>query len=120
MRCAPAESVPRKAYPRTPDGRYFVAKRRLWRCTNPGLPEDQRRTLVRDLMKARRAVRFAQDETAEREARAAVHAAKVELGERGPVWWNDGAPDVNEKHPKNTTYADWWASLGEAEREAGS
>ena len=110
----------RKEYPRTPDGRYFVAKSRLWRCTNPNLPEERRRELVRDLMKARRAVRFAKDEEEERAARGAVHEAKVALGERGPVWWNDGAADVNERHPKNTDYADWWAGLTEAERKAGS
>ena len=35
----------------------------------------------------------------------AVDAAKVALGERGPVWWTDGAPDLNRHLVKNTLYA---------------
>ena len=98
-------------YPRTPDGRYFVAKGVLWRCTDPSLDEDTRQRLVRALMDARRAVKHAKDEDQLKAARAAVHEAKVALGERGPVWWEDGAPDYNRRAPKNTPYADWWASL---------
>ena len=109
-----------KNYPRTPDGRYFVSKSRLWRCTDPGLEDGERRKWVKALMKARLAVRDADGEEAEREARARVHEAKVALGERGPVWWDDGAPDENRCHPKNTSYAEWWASLAESERAAGS
>ena len=78
---------------RTPDGRYVVIDGRRWRATNPNLPEDIRRTLVADLMKARRDVGAAKrkgDETAEKEARERVHAAKVGLGERGPKWWEEG------------------------------
>ena len=59
-------------------------------------------------MNARRAVRDAlkaEDREAERAARAQVHAAKVALGERGPVWWEDGAPDYNRHLVKNTPYA---------------
>ena len=108
-------------YPVTPDGRYFVASHVLWRRTNPSLPEDERQRLVRALMDARRAVRDAKaDETMTRAARARVHDAKVALGERGPVWWDDGAPDYNRRAPKNTPYADWWAGLPEAERERGA
>lgn len=44
-------------------------------------------------------------------ARADVDAAKRALGERGPVWWTDGAPDYNRHLAKNTPYADWAASL---------
>ena len=112
----------RKDYPHTPDGRYFVSKSRLWRCTDPDLPEPERRALVKALMQARLAVRDAlraEDEDAERAARAKVHEAKVALGERGPVWWSDDAPDENRRHPKNTSYADWWAGLSGAERAAG-
>lgn len=107
--------------PSTPDGRYFVHGGRLWRCSNPTLPDDERERLVRELMDARRAVGAAtraEDNDAEREARARVHAAKVALGERGPTWW-DGE-DVNQKAPKNTPYADWWAGLSDEERAAGS
>ena len=42
-------------YPTTPDGRYFVVRGRLWRCSNPGLPAELRATLVADLMGARSA-----------------------------------------------------------------
>lgn len=98
-------------YPVTPDGRYFVVKDRLWRCTNPALPEDERVALVKDLMAARLAVKHAISETEMKVARAKVHEAKVKLGERGPVWWDDGSKDVNRYHPKNTEYADWWRGL---------
>ena len=106
-------------HPETPDGRYFVAKGRLWRRTDPRLPEEERRAAVRDLMRARRAVRHAGTEEARREARAAVDAAKRRLGERGPVWWDDDAPDLTRHAPWNTAYAEWWDALPRAEREAG-
>ncbi|MCW6512713.1 hypothetical protein [Lichenifustis flavocetrariae] len=98
-------------YPVTPDGRYFVVRGRLWRCTNPSLPEDVRVLLTAELMRARLAVGVAQkqgDEAAlKEEARAAVDATKVGLGERGPVWWNDGAPDMNRHMARTTPYAEW-------------
>ncbi|WP_083001815.1 hypothetical protein [Halomonas sp. GT] len=100
-------------YPHTPDGRYFVAKNRLWRCTDPRLSDDEKRTHIKALMKARRAVRTAQqqnDEIALRQAREAVQSAKELLGERGPVWWQDGAPDEGGLAPHNSSYAEWWAS----------
>ena len=96
-------------YPVTPDGRYFVVKDRLWRCTNPALPEPERAVWVSALMQARRAVKDAATDTDKAAARARVHEAKVALCERGPVWWTDGAPDVNRHHPRNTVYAVWWA-----------
>jgi hypothetical protein len=40
--------------------------------------------------------------------RARVDLAKRELGERGPVWWDDGARDWNRHLAKNTPYAQWW------------
>ncbi len=98
-------------YPETPDGRYFVASHVLWRKTDPRLPEEDRQEHVRALMAARRAVRDAKDDASIRVARERVHAAKVALGERGPVWWDDGAPDYTRRAPKNTPYADWWAML---------
>lgn len=49
------------------------------------------------------------------EARSRVNAAKVALGERGPVWWSDGAPDYNRRMAANTPYADWFAVLDGAE-----
>lgn len=101
-------------YPTTPDQRYFVVKERLWRCTNPHLSESEKSRLVKDLMQARRSVRQAlqaQDQTALKLARQQVHQAKVGLGERGAVWWEDGAPDYNRHLVKNTPYADWYNTL---------
>lgn len=82
---------------------------RLWRATNPNLDPGERRALVQELMNARRAVRDAPpDSHAMTAARARVHAAKTALGERGPVWWTDGAPDLNRRLVKGTCYEDWW------------
>lgn len=101
-----------KPFPHTPDGRYFLVKGRLWRLSNPNLPEDDRQRLVSDLMDARRAVRDAgQDLELRAAARKRVNAAKIALGERGPVWWNDGAPDYNRKLAANTPYRDWFSVL---------
>jgi len=102
-------------YPDTPDGRYFVVKGRLWRRSNPNIDEPTRTALVKDLMAARRAVRDASaGSPAMAEARKKVDAAKVALGERGPVWWHDGAPDFNRYLVKNTPYAAWFAQLEKA------
>lgn len=101
-------------YPTTPDGRYFVVKGQLWRCSNPTLDEEVRQKLVKELMDARRAVKTAkqaEDPSLLKAARGQVHAAKVALGERGPVWWNDGSPDFNRRRVTNTPYADWYAGL---------
>ena len=100
--------------PVTPDGRYIVVRGRLWRRSNPHLSPEHRRTLVNALMEARRAVRAAlaaKDPDQLAKARARVEAAKVGLGERGPVWWNDKSPDLNRHMAKNTVYAEWWARL---------
>ena len=100
-------------YPRTPDGRYFVVRGRLWRLSNPDLDPQERERLVHELMTARRAVRSVRDDPeALAEVRARVDAAKRTLGERGPVWWSDGTPDYNRQLAKVTPYAEWFASLG--------
>ena len=97
-------------YPVTPDGRFFVVRGRLWRMANPALDPATREALVKDLMSARRAVRDSKDDPdALRDAR--VDAAKRALGERGPVWWTDEAPDLNRRMARNTPYADWFAAL---------
>ena len=81
---------------------------------NPILDATERAGLVGRLMQARRAVRDAK-KAADREAEAIAHKAvdeiKRALGERGPVWWDDGSPDLNRHMAKNTPYADWYASL---------
>ena len=100
--------------PRTPDGRYLVVRGRLWRASNPGLPEHVRSALVQALMAARREVgsaRRAGDRERLAQAGAAVDAAKQALGERGPVWWPEGTPDFNRHLARNTPYADWYAAL---------
>lgn len=102
-------------HPITPDGRYFVVRRRLWRMSDPSLNSATRDRLVKELMVARRAVGVAvraQDDAAERAAREAVDRAKHALGERGPVWWEDGAPDFNRHLARNTPYAEWFTTQG--------
>ena len=98
--------------PVTPDGRYLVVRGRLWRRTDPRLPDDRRQALVGELMDARRAVGRAlrSDPGALPTARAAVDAAKTALGERGPVWWSDEAPDLTRRMARNTCYRDWFAA----------
>ncbi len=106
-------------YPDTPDGKYFVVKGRLWRKSDPRLFGDERERLVSELMSARRAVRDAKgkpDETAT--ARQRVEKAKVQLGERGPVWWTDGEPDQNRKLVENSTYAAWYRETMRSDHEA--
>jgi len=96
----------------TPDGRYFVIRGRLWRLANPKLSDVDRERYVSTLMTARRAIAAAKragDATGEEAAHAVVDRAKRALGERGPVWWTDGAPDYNRKMVRNTPYADWYS-----------
>lgn len=97
----------------TPDGRYFVVRGRLWRRANPALDPEARAALTRELMAARRAKGEAMrqgDATGREAARARVDAAKRALGERGPPWWTDEAPDYNRRLVRNTPYAAWFAA----------
>lgn len=111
---SPSQSVKDQAHPQmTPDGRYIVVRGRLWRATNPNLPNDERQRLTAQLMDARRRLRGQAPADGRAAARAAVDAAKVGLGERGPVWWTDGEPDFNRRLVKNTPYAVWYAILQE-------
>jgi hypothetical protein len=98
-------------YPVTPDGRYFVVRGRLWRTSNPALPPERRSALTGELMRARRAVGVALRADALRTARAGVDAAKTALGERGAVWWTDGAADYNRHLVRNSPYRDWYDAL---------
>ena len=103
-----------KDFPVTHDGRYFMVRGRLWRCSNPDLHPDQRAALVGHLMHARRAMgtaRRAGDRPSGIKAKAEVDRTKRALGERGPPWWTDGAPDYNRRLAKNTPYADWASQL---------
>ncbi|GLH77049.1 hypothetical protein SSBR45G_19570 [Bradyrhizobium sp. SSBR45G] len=106
-------------YPVTPDGRYFVVRGRLWRMTDPAISEDERAKLTTQLMSARRAVRAAKATKhphAEAAAHRAVDQAKRALGERGPVWWSDGSPDLNRHMARNTPYAAWYAAVSRSRR----
>ena len=72
---------------------------------------DRELGVVDALMDARRAVKHAKqsnDAAALADARRDVDAAKHALGERGPVWWTDGAPDYNRHLVKNSPYAAWY------------
>jgi hypothetical protein len=111
-----ASAQPADRHPVTADERYFVVRGRLWRASDPNLPTEERDRLISDLMAARRDVGAglrSGDDAAVSKARAGVDAAKRALGERGPPWWNDGAPDLNRHLVRNTVYADWFAKLGD-------
>ena len=98
-------------YPTTPDGRYFVARGRLWRKSDPTLTEVERAGLVRELMKARNDLCQARrrgDDGLRKDARVRIQSAKEGLGERGAVWWTDDAPDYNRRLAVNTPYRGWY------------
>lgn len=100
-------------HPTTPDGRYFLVKGRLWRTSNPNLDETERERLVKELMRLRNRIGQAmreEDRVKENEARRRLHRVKVALGERGPPWWKDGAPDYNRHKVRNTPYREWYES----------
>jgi len=102
-------------HPVTPDGRYFVVRGRLWRMANPALSAEERSRLERALMRARSALgraRRAGDDAGRLRARREIDAAKVALGERGPAWWTDGAPDYNRRIVVHTPYRSWYEALG--------
>lgn len=99
----------RKDRPHTPDGRYLVSRGVFKRCTSPKLEDGVRRRAIKALMQAR----MTGDASG-------VLAAKIALGEAGPVWWDDGAADFSDKPPAATPYSGWWASLSSMEREAGA
>lgn len=96
--CAMADEHkgPKRQPPTTPDGRYILVHGRLWRRSNPALSEEQRKDLVDQLICARRKVAKAlrtDDLAAQRAAHEAVDRVKDLLGERGPVWRTDAAPN---------------------------
>jgi hypothetical protein len=98
-------------YTPTPDRRYFVVRGRLWRLSNPCLNPEIHAGLVKELMAARRAVRDASESKERIAARVRVDAAKRALGERGGVWWDDGAPDYNRRTARSTPYAAWFNQI---------
>lgn len=106
----------------TPDGRYVVVRGRLWRRRDPRLPAERVERLTHELMAARRAKGAAMragDAAAREAARARVDAAKVALGERGEVWWDDGAPDLTRRLARTTPYAAWFAGRTDERADDG-
>lgn len=106
-------------HPVKPHNRYFLVRERLWRLANPNLPDAERSTQVCEPMVARRGVRstkLADDQAAEAAAHHAVNAARRKLGERGPVRWTDGWPELNRHMVANTPYASWYSGLRTAGR----
>lgn len=99
-------------YRTTPDGRYFVVSKTLERCPNPALDAVRRNKLVLALLAARRAARDTREDPEKlAKARAEVKATRIALGERGPPWWTDGAPDFSRRNVKLTPYARWFEEL---------
>lgn len=89
----------------------MVVRGRLWRVANPNLSSHERQEHVQALMAARREVKAALaagDDERLAAARKSVNTAKIALGERGPVWWKDGARDFNRYLVKNTPYKEWY------------
>jgi hypothetical protein len=89
-----------------------VSRLRRRRLADPALRPEHRAALVTELMTARRAVAAAlrdQDDRLLADARSAVDRSKRAPGERGPVWWDDGALDLNRRM---VPYTDWFAALG--------
>lgn len=106
--------------PKTPDERYVVlegrAGPRLWRASNPTMSESDRQTLVDQLMHARRQVKAARGHPELlKAARKLVDDAKRRLGERGPVSWSDGEPDLNRSLVEMSPYCEWWQRRFESE-----
>ena len=102
----------------TPDGRYLVIQGRLWRAPNPSLSAEAKVRYMRELLNGRRALKAAKtsgDDDAITAARKMVARAQVGLGERGPAWWTDGAPDFNRTQVKLSPYADWFARVAPRE-----
>ena len=98
-------------YKDTPDGGYLVVRGRLRRKSDPLLSADARSELVAQLMRARRALKRYAPAAQRLVAMTEVDRATCALGERGPVWWTDGAPDYNRRLLQNTPYAAWHLSV---------
>ncbi|MDQ2764854.1 MAG: hypothetical protein M3Y22_15670 [Pseudomonadota bacterium] len=82
--------------------------------SNPALTADERQALVDDLMRARREIASAKrrnDPAALSISQEEVDRLKHALGERGKVWWTDGAEEVNQRMARNTAYAVWFAAI---------
>jgi hypothetical protein len=94
--------------------RAIVARGRPWRAANPGLTREARqpRRVVdgcplragRRLARRRSRCIAASPKPAERQ----LNAARIALGEHGPLWRADGA-DLDRHRVRNSPYAQWFA-----------
>jgi len=110
-----APAKPAHRYLSTPDGRYFIARGKLLRCSNPNLSPADREKYSALLVIARKEEKSAKmwgPPEAVQKAHKKVDDAKKGLGERGKPWWTDGAPDYNRQRIEDTPYADWWNQHG--------
>ena len=96
----------------TPDRRYLVVGDKLLRSYNPDLPNDRIDELLIVLFNSRRDLRRARQRegTEPPELVGAIEAARLALGQSGPVWWDDGAPDLDGAPVLSTCYAEWYKS----------
>ena len=106
-----ASGLSRADYSVTADRRYYVVRGRLWRLSNPFLDEKAHGRLVKELMAAKRAMRDGKDPLERITARLKIDAAKRALGERGEIWWTDGAPDYHRHFAARSPYAEWFTNL---------
>lgn len=84
----------------TDDERWLIVDGRRWRRTDPELPAEVVERLKSHLGRGRSGVKrgkAAGDDAAVAAARHRVSLAKNGLGERGPTWWDDPAPDRIER-----------------------
>ncbi len=58
------------------------------------------------------------DRTAREAAQDEIERTKRSLGERGPVWWTDGAPDFTGHVVHNTPYANWFVNQQDHPQES--
>jgi hypothetical protein len=66
-------------------------------------------------MAARQALRDAANAQERVAARLTMDTVKRALGERGDVWWDDGAPDYNRRFAVDTPYAAWFTHTAEGQ-----
>ncbi|CAN5502332.1 hypothetical protein BH10PLA1_BH10PLA1_15910 [soil metagenome] len=112
-----APPKPTHRYLSTPDGRYFIARGKLLRCSNPNLSPADREKYSELLVLARKEEKSAKmwgPAEAVHNANRKVDDAKKGLGERGKPWWTDGAPDYSRQRIEDTPYAEWWNKHGGA------
>lgn len=94
-------------HPVTPDNRYFVVRGRLWRMAIPCSTRTKKpSSFVVSCEHAAPSVMRRSLQIATPKSRCITRSmTSSALRERGEVWWNDGAPDLNRHMVKNTREA---------------